>query len=190
MKKIVAMVCLLLAICSAAFAEDGNTMEVAKDYQAVLGGDNAVVELTDRQVMVAVANLKIYDKMNAVILPNGLKNYMVVRAGNEQAFLIMPHYARTRLTVSDAETRQKKGSFKGELEGRSIVLFCNKGKAMVDMLVRGTNGIQLINFVPEAEDLQENGRPGAMLIPERKQRFVKDVTAQVSHNGDIIHVKE
>ena len=77
---------------------------------------------------------------------------------------------------------------KGDMEGRSLLLFCNKGDTMIDMLVRTVNGIQLVNFIPEAEELQENGRPGAMIIPERKQRFLKDVTAQISHDGEIVKV--
>ena len=75
------------------------------------------------------------------------------------------------------------------MEGRSLVLFCNKGDAMIEMLVRGSYGIQLVDFVPEAESLQENGQPGGMIIPERKQRFLKDITAQIRHDGKIIKVE-
>ena len=72
------------------------------------------------------------------------------------------------------------------MEGRSLVLFCNKGDAVIDMLIRGSYGIQLLNFTPEAEELQENGQPGGMIIPERKQRFLKDVTAHIRHDGEMI----
>ena len=188
MKKILTMALMLLAICAQGFAANSEVTEIASDYQAVLGGDRAVVELTDHKVMAAVANLKIYSKMNAVMLPKDLKNYMVVRTGKEQAFLIIPHYAKTRMTVLNAMDRKKAGSLKGDLEGRSLLLFCNKGDTMIDMLVRTVNGIQLVNFIPEAEELQENGRPGAMIIPERRQRFLKDVTAQISHDGEIVKV--
>ena len=188
MKKILTMALMLLAICAQGFAANSEVTEIASDYQAVLGGDRAVVELTDHKVMAAVANLKIYSKMNAVMLPKDLKNYMVVRTGKEQAFLIIPHYAKTRMTVLNAMDRKKAGSLKGDMEGRSLLLFCNKGDTMIDMLVRTVNGIQLVNFIPEAEELQENGRPGAMIIPERRQRFLKDVTAQISHDGEIVKV--
>ncbi len=188
MKKILTMALMLLAFCAQGFAANGEVTEIASDYQAVLGGDRAVVELTDHKVMAAVANLKIYSKMNAVMLPKDLKNYMVVRTGKEQAFLIIPHYAKTRMTVLNAMDRKKVGSLKGDMEGRSLLLFCNKGDTMIDMLVRTVNGIQLVNFIPEAEELQENGRPGAMIIPERRQRFLKDVTAQISHDGEIVKV--
>ena len=117
-----------------AFAEDIDKSDVAPDYQELLGGGNASVELTDRTVMAAVANLKVYPKLNGVMLPSGLKNYFVIRTGKEQAFLIMPHYKRTRITVRKAATGKAEGSLKGEMEGRSLVLFCNKGDAMIDML--------------------------------------------------------
>ena len=104
MKKLLLMLCMLLTICASAFADDADKSDVATDYQAVLGGGNAVVELTDHTVMAAVANLKVYPKLNGVILPSGLKNYFVIRAGKEQAFLIMPHYKRTRITVRKAAT--------------------------------------------------------------------------------------
>ena len=126
--------------------------------------------------------------MNAVILPAGLKDYFVIRRGKEQAFLILPHYKKTRMTVRKAATGKAEGSLKGEMEGRSLVLFCNKGDAVVDMLVRSSYGIQLVNFTPEAEEMQENGQPGGMIIPERKQRLLKDVTAFIRHDGEVIKV--
>ena len=186
MKKILATLFMLLMFCASALAGEANKSEVAQDYQAVLGGGNAVVELTEQSVMAAVANLKIYPKVNGVILPSGLKDYFVIRTGKEQAFLIMPHYKRTRMTVKKAADGKKEGSLKGEMEGRSLVLFCNKGDAVIDMLVRSSYGIQLVNFTPEAEDLQEDGQPGAMIIPERQQRFLKDVTAHIRHDGETI----
>ena len=186
MKRLMLLLCMLLAFCASAFAADDKDSEVAPDYQAVLGGGKAVVELTDRSIMAAVANLKVYPKLNAVILPAGLKDYFVIRAGKEQAFLIIPHYKRTRLTVRKAADGKKEGSLKGEMEGRSLVLFCNKGDAVIDMLVRSSYGIQLVNFTPEAEGLQENGQPGAMIIPERRQRFLKDVTDRIRHDGETI----
>jgi len=186
MKKICLLLVMILTVCASAFAAD-DVPAVSPDYQAVLGGGHAVVELTDNAVMAAVANLKVYRDMNAVVLPKGIENYRVVRAGNEQAFLIIPHFVKTRLSVLNAATRKKEGELKGDLEGRSIVLFCNKGDAVVNLLVRGGYGIQLVNFVPEAEEQQENGRPGAMIIPERKQRYLKDVTGLVRHDGDIIN---
>ena len=189
MKKLLLMLCMLLTLCASAFAADSVSSEVAPDYQAVLGGGNAVVELTDPNVMATVANLKVYPKLNGVILPSGLKNYFVIRAGKEQAFLIMPHYKRTRITVRKAATGKAEGTLKGEMEGRSLVLFCNKGDAMIDMLARGSFGIQLVNFVPEAEELQENGQPGGVIIPERRQRFLKDVTGRIRHDGEIIKVE-
>ncbi|MBR4908860.1 MAG: hypothetical protein IKZ43_07610 [Acidaminococcaceae bacterium] len=189
MKKFMLLLCMFLFFCIPALAADTDTSEVARDYQAVLGGGKAVVELTDQNIMAAVANLKIYPKINAVILPAGLKDYFVIRAGKEQAFLIIPHYKRTRLTVRKAADGKKEGSLKGEMEGRSLLLFCNKGDAVIDMLVRSSYGIQLVNFTPEAEDLQENGQPGEMIIPERKQRFLKDVTAHIRHDGETISAK-
>ena len=189
MKKIMLMLCMLLCFCASAFAADANTSEVAPDYQAVLGGGNADVELTEQSVMAAVANLKVYPKMNGVILPSGLKNYFVIRTGKEQAFLIIPHYKRTRMTVKKAADGKKEGVLKGEMEGRSLVLFCNKGDAIVDMLVRSSYGIQIVNIVPEAEELQENGQPGGVIIPERQQRFLKDVTARIRHDGEVISVE-
>ena len=189
MKKIFAMAFLLLTICAAAFAADANTSEVAKDYQAMLGGENAVVEMTDRNVMAAVANLKVYNKLDSVVLPKGLKNYRIIRAGTEQAFLIIPHFARTRMTVLKAATRKEEGALKGVFEGRSLVLFCNKGDAVIDILVRNGHGIQVVSFVPEAEELQENGQPGGVLISDRKQRYLKDITTQISHDGEIVHVQ-
>lgn len=188
MKKLMLVLCMLLSFCIPVLAADVDSSEVAPDYQTVLGGGKAVVELTDQKVMAAVANLKVYPKMNAVILPAGLKNYFVIRAGKEQAFLILPHYKKTRLTVRKAADGKKEGTLKGEMEGRSLVLFCNKGDAVIDMLVRSSYGIQLVNFTPEAEDLQENGQPGGMIIPERKQRFLKDVTAYIRHDGETIKV--
>ena len=188
MKKLVLMLCMLLSFCASALAANGNTSEVAPDYQAILGGGNAEVELTEQNVMAAVANLKVYPKVSSVILPSGLKNYFVIRAGKEQAFLIIPHYKRTRMTVKKAATGKAEGSLKGEMEGRSLVLFCDKGDAMIDMLVRSSYGIQLVSFIPEAEGLQENGQPGGMIIPERKQRFLKDVTARIRHDGEMITV--
>ena len=189
MKKILTMALMLLAFCAQGFAANSEVTEIASDYQAVLGGDRAVVELTDHKVMAAVANLKIYSKMNAVMLPKDLKNYMVVRTGKEQAFLIIPHYNKTRMTVKKAADGKKEGSLKGDMEGRSLVLFCNKGDAAIDMLVRSSYGIQLVNFTPEAEELQENGRPGPMILSERQQRFLKDVTAQIRHDGEMISVE-
>ena len=189
MKKIVFLVSMILTICAHCLAAGSEVSEIAPDYQAVLGGGNAVVELTDHTVMAAVANLKVYPKLNGVILPSGLKNYFVIRTGKEQAFLIMPHYKKTRITVRKAATGKKEGTLKGEMEGRSLVLFCNKGDAMIDMLVRSGYGIQLINFVPEAEEMQENGQPGGMIIPERRQRFLKDVTGRIRHDGEIIKVE-
>ena len=189
MKKFVVMLCLLLSFCVPALADDANSAVVAPDYQALLGGDKAVVELTDRNVMAAVANLKVYPELQAVVLPSGLKDYSVIRAGKNQAFLIVPHYRRTRITVRKSVTGKKEGSLKGEMEGRSLVLFCNKGDAVIDLLIRGSYGIQLVNFVPEAEGLQENGQPGDMVIPERKQRFLKDITAQIRHDGKIVTVE-
>ena len=189
MKKLLLGLCVLLTLCTSAFADEVDKSDVATDYQAVLGGGNAVVELTDHTVMAAVANLKVYSKLNGVILPSGLKNYFVIRTGKEQAFLIMPHYKKTRITVRKAATGKKEGTLKGEMEGRSLVLFCNKGDAMIDMLVRSGYGIQLINFVPEAEEMQENGQPGGMIIPERRQRFLKDVTGRIRHDGEIIKVE-
>ena len=187
MKKLLVMLCMLLAFCASVFAEEKS--DIAPDYQAILGGNKAVVELTDQNIMAAVANLKVYPKLNGVILPSGLKNYFVIRTGKEQAFLIMPHYKKTRITVRKAATGKKEGTLKGEMEGRSLVLFCNRGDAMIDMLVRSGYGIQLINFVPEAEEMQENGQPGGMIIPERRQRFLKDVTGRIRHDGEIIKVE-
>ena len=188
MKKIMAMIVMLLALCSHAFAADGDVYKIAPDYQEVLGGSNASVELTDSRVMAAVANLKIYSNFISVLLPKGVKNYTVVRAGKEQAFLIIPHFANTRVNVMKAATRQKESSLKGDMEGRTLVLFCNKGDIMVDMLVRNPNGIQLVNFILEAEGLKENGRPGPVIIPERKQRFLKDVTEHITRDGEMISV--
>ena len=187
MKKLLVMLCMLLTFCASAFAEEKS--DIAPDYQAVLGGNKAVVELTDQNIMAAVANLKVYPKLKGVILPAGLENYFVIRKGKEQAFLIMPHYKRTRITVRKAADGKKEGSLKGEMEGRSLVLFCNKGDAEVDMLVRGSFGIQLVNITLEAEELQEDGQPGAVIIPERKQRFLKDVTAHIRHDGEVIRVE-
>ena len=187
MKKLLVMLCMLLTFCASAFAEEKS--DIAPDYQAVLGGNKAVVELTDQNIMAAVANLKVYPKLKGVILPAGLENYFVIRKGKEQAFLIMPHYKRTRITVRKAADGKKEGSLKGEMEGRSLVLFCNKGDAEVDMLVRGSFGIQLVNLTLEAEELQEDGQPGAVIIPERKQRFLKDVTAHIRHDGEVIKVE-
>jgi hypothetical protein len=189
MKKIMLLLCMLLSFCVTGLADEADMSDAAPDYQAVLGGSHAVVELTNQSVMAAVANLKVYPKMNAVILPSGMKNYYVIRTGKEQAFLIIPHYKKTRMTVKKAATGKKEGSLKGEMEGRSLVLFCNKGDAVIDMLIRGSYGIQLLNFTPEAEELQENGQPGAMIIPERKQRFLKDVTAYIRHDGEMIKVE-
>ena len=191
MKKILLMlcVCLSLSLCASAFAAEETKSEVTPDYQAVLGGDHAVVGMTDQTVMAAVANLKIYPKTKGIILPAGLKNYFVIRTGKEQAFLIIPHYNKTRMTVKKAADGKKEGSLKGDMEGRSLVLFCNKGDAAIDMLVRSSYGIQLVNFTPEAEELQENGRPGPMILSERQQRFLKDVTAQIRHDGEMISVE-
>lgn len=189
MRKLMLLLCMFLSFCVAGLAADADKSDVAPDYQAVLGGSHAVVELTDQSVMAAVANLKVYPKMNAVVLPSGLKNYFVMRTGKEQAFLIIPHYKKTRMTVKKAATGKAEGSLKGEMEGRSLVLFCNKGDAAIDMLVRSSYGIQLLNFTPEAEEPQENGQPGGMIIPERKQRFLKDVTAHIRHDGETIKVE-
>ncbi len=189
MKKLLVMLCMLLTFSAAALAAEANKSEVAEDYQAVLGGGNAVVELTDHAVMAAVANLKVYPKFNGVILPSGLKDYFVIRKGREQAFLIIPHYKRTRITVKKAADGKKEGTLKGEMEGRSLLLFCNKGDAEIDMLVRSSYGIQLVDFTLEAEDQQEDGKPGAMVIPERKQRFLKDVTFFIRHDGEVISVE-
>ena len=189
MKKLLLMLCVLLSLCASAFADNETKSEVTPDYQAVLGGSHAVVGMTDQTVMAAVANLKIYPKTKGIILPAGLKNYFVVRAGKEQAFLIIPHYNKTRMTVKKSSDGKKEGSLKGEMEGRSLVLFCNKGDAAIDMLVRSSYGIQLVNFTPEAEELQENGRPGPMILSERQQRFLKDVTVQIRHDGDMIAVE-
>ena len=189
MKKLILLLCMLLSFCVPVLAAESNTSEVAPDYQAVLGGSKAVVELTDQNIMAAVANLKIYPKLDAVILPAGMKDYFVIRAGKEQAFLIIPHYKKTRLTVRKAADGKKEGSLKGEMEGRSLLLFCNKGDAVIDMLVRSSYGIQLVNFTPEAEEMQEDGQPGGMLIPERQQRFLKYVTAHIRHDGERITAK-
>ena len=189
MKKCIVMLCMLLFLCTSTFAADGNTSDVAPDYQAVLGGGNAVVDLTDQSVMAAVANLKVYPNINSVILPSGLRNYFVIRMGTEQAFLIIPHYKRTRMTVKKAATGKAEGALKGEMEGRSLVLFCNKGDAMIDMLVRGSYGIQLVSFTPESEELQENGQPGGMIITERQQCFLKDITTHLRHDGEMIHIE-
>lgn len=190
MKKILVMMFMLLALCAPAFADDTeDKAEIAPDYQAVLGGGRAVVELTDKEVMAAVANLKVYDKIGGVVLPYGLNNYRVIRAGKGQAFLIIPHYARTRITVRNAATRKEIGSIKKEMEGDSLVLFCNKGDTVVEMMVRSSYGIQLVSFEPDAEGLQENGKPGSMIIPERKEHFLKDVTARIRHDGDIVKVE-
>ena len=189
MKKMLGLLSMLLMFCVSALAADANSAEVAPDYQALLGGDKAVVEMTDGKVMAAVANLKVYDKLDAVVIPKELKNYRVIRAGNEQAFLVIPHFARTRMTVLKASNRKEEGDLKGVFEGRSLVLFCNKGDAVIDMLVRSSYGIQLVNFVPEAEELQENGQPGGMVISERQQRFLKDITTQIRHDGEVIKVQ-
>lgn len=189
MKKILAMLFMLLTFCVSSLAAEADKSEVAPDYQAVLGGGNAVVELTDQSVMAAVANLKVYPKMKGVILPSGLNNYFVIRKGKEQAFLIIPHYKKSRITVRKAATGKEEGALRGEMEGRSLVLFCNKGDAMIDMLVRSSYGIQLLNFTLNAEELREDGQPGAMIIPERKQRFLKDVTAHIRHDGEVIRVE-
>ena len=93
------------------------------------------------------------------------------------------------MTVLKAATRKEEGVLKGELEGRSLILFCNKGDAVVDMLVRNGHGIQLVSFVPEAEPPRENGQPGGVVISERQQRFLKDITTQIRHDGDIISAK-
>ena len=189
MKRLMLLLCMLLSFCVPVLAADANTSEVAPDYQAILGGGNASVEFTDQRVMAAVANLKVYPKVNSVILPSGLKNYFVIRAGKEQAFLIIPHYKRTRMTVKKAATGKAEGALKGEMEGRSLVLFCNKGDAMIDMLVRGSYGIQLVSFMPEAEELQESGQPGGMIFTERQQCFLKDITTQLRHDGEMIHIE-
>ena len=60
MKKLLLGLCVLLTLCTSAFADEVDKSDVATDYQAVLGGGNAVVELTDHTVMAAVANLKVY----------------------------------------------------------------------------------------------------------------------------------
>ena len=36
------------------------------------------------------------------------------------------------------------------------------------------------------KEMQENGQPGGMIIPERKQRLLKDVTAYIRHDGEMI----
>ena len=167
MKKLLLMLCVCLSLCASAFAAEETKSEVTPDYQAVLGGA----------------------KTKGIILPAGLKNYFVIRTGKEQAFLIIPHYNKTRMTVKKVADGKKEGSLKGDMEGRSLVLFCNKGDAAIDMLVRSSYGIQLVNFTPEAEELQENGRPGPMILSERQQRFLKDVTAQIRHDGEMISVE-
>ncbi len=191
MRKVFAMITMLLvmAISAPVFAADVDEAKVSPDYQELLGGGKAVVEMTDTRVMAAVANLKVYDKIGSVVLPKELKNYRIIRTGEEQAFLIIPHYARTRMTVLKASTRKQEGSLKGEFEGCSLILFCNKGDALVDMLVRNGNGIQMVTFTPEAEPVQEYGMPGSVIIPERQQRFLKDITAKIRHDGDIVSIK-
>ena len=142
-------------------------VDVVCVFVFVLGGGHAVVGMTDQTVMAAVANLKIYPKTKGIILPAGLKNYFVIRTGKEQAFLIIPHYNKTRMTVKKAADGKKEGSLKGDMEGRSLVLFCNKGDAAIDMLVRSSYGIQLVNFTPEAEELQAGKRTARSHDPVR-----------------------
>ena len=73
MKKLLLMLCMLLSLCASAFADDVDKSDVAPDYQAVLGGGNAVVELTDHTVRAAVANLKVYPKLKGGVLTSGVK---------------------------------------------------------------------------------------------------------------------
>ncbi len=51
MKKLLLMLCVCLSLCASAFAAEETKSEVTPDYQAVLGGDRAVVGMTDQTVM-------------------------------------------------------------------------------------------------------------------------------------------
>lgn len=188
MKKTAVTALMLLSLTASAWAGDAGTAAAAPDYQHMLGGMNATVEFNDEQVVAAVANLKVYDKLESVVLPKGIKKYRVIRAGREQAFLIVPHFARTRMTVLKAASRKKEGALRGVFEGRSLVLFCNKDDAVVDILTRGGKDIRLVSFTPAAEELQENGQPGGVVIPADQQHLLKDITREISHDGDIVKV--
>lgn len=189
MKKTAVLVFMLLSLTLSAFADDAGTAKAAPDYQHMLGGMNATVEFNDEQVIAAVANLKVYNTLDSVVLPKGIKKYRVIRAGSEQAFLIVPHFARTRMTVLKAATRKQEGALKGVFEGRSLVLFCNKNDAVVDILTRGGRDIRLVSFAPAAEELRDNGQPGGVVIPEEQRHLLKDITRDIPHDGDIIKVK-
>ena len=46
MKKLLLGLCVLLTLCTSAFADEVDKSDVATDYQAVLGGGNAVPRRT------------------------------------------------------------------------------------------------------------------------------------------------
>ena len=189
MKKILAVAVMLMSLCITVWAADADNDVAAEDYQRLLGGEYATVEFNDRDVVAAVANLKVYDTLDSVVLPKGIKHYRIVRAGTEQAFLIVPHFVKTRMTVKDAVTGKEKGALKGVFEGRSLVLFCNKGAAVVDILVRGGHGTRLVNYRPEAEPSLADGQPGGISVPENQERLLKDITRDIRHDGDIVKIK-
>ena len=189
MKKLLALVCMLLSLCVTALAADADTDVAAADYQRLQGGEYATVEFNERNVVAAIANLKVYNTLDSVVLPKGIKHYRIIRAGNEQAFLIVPHFAKTRMMVKAAATGKPMGALKGVFEGRSLVLFCNKGAVIVDLLVRSGHGTRLVNYQPEAEPNLADGQPGGVYIPDNQQRLLKDITREIRHDGDIIKVK-
>lgn len=191
MKKIVLLLALLVSFCAAAFASDAGNAKIGRDYETFFGGPNATVEFTDRMAMAAVAHLKIYDTPDrAVVLPKGLKNYKVIRAGKQEAYLIIPHFAKTRMTVRNAATGKKAGALRGLLEGKTLVLFCDKNEAVVDLLVRnGSGSIQLVSWKAASGPNLADGQPGGIVTEPSQNGLLLDITSSFHHDdGNFVHV--
>ena len=193
MKKIVLLLALLVSFCAAAFASDAGNAKIGRDYETFFGGPNATVEFTDRMAMAAVAHLKIYDTPDrAVVLPKGLKNYKVIRAGKQEAYLIIPHFAKTRMTVRNAATGKKAGALRGLLEGKTLVLFCDKNEAVVDLLADDEIAFIICdaNAGPTVfPTILEDVLPGGIVTEPSQNGLLLDITGSFHHDdGNFVHV--
>jgi hypothetical protein len=192
MKKIFLLLAFLGTFCAVAFASDAGNAKIGRDYETLYGGPNATVSFTDGLVMAAVAHLKIYDTPErSVVIPKEVKNYKIIRAGKQEAYLIIPHFQKTRMTVRNLTTRKKDGTLHGLLEGKTLVLFCNKDETVLDMLVRnGSGNIQLVSWKAASGPDLADGQPGGVVLEPSQNGLLVDITGTIRHDdGNFINVE-
>lgn len=190
-RKILALTGILCLMLSAtALALPRAYEQVGADYQRLLGGWNAAY-FSNPDIICAVAKLHINAKGDYVRLPQAVKNFAVVDAGGSEAYLIVPRIKDTTFTLYklDSAAGEAKDSQKrlAKVKGDTLVLFCNEkqlaAEVSIEMRVQN-HDTRIVTYTPAVS------QDGSLLVPEKQQAFIIDVSKNLKTDGKIAYRKD